>query len=177
MSHTAAERPPVFNNGTFVWSMCVCVWACDPSTCATHYHVSDFSLEFRPVMPGYRSAITNRRLLASTLRQTAVTNVFQGGRGAPTPPPAPPLPPILTLPPTHPSRLSQPVTVSGQRIRRGHGHCDGLRSGSFALLSENSSSVSPHLISPASLFIARSHIMCHHFGSSRGLCADSAVRS
>lgn len=69
--------------------VCVCVWACDPSTCATHYHVSDFSLEFQPVMPGYRSAITNRRLLASTLRQTAVTNVFQGSRGAPTPPPAP----------------------------------------------------------------------------------------
>lgn len=50
----------------------------------THYHyVSDFSLEFGPVMPGYRSAIANHRL-ASALRQTAVTNVFQGSRGAST---------------------------------------------------------------------------------------------
>lgn len=85
--------------------MCVCVWARDPSTCATHYHVSDFfALEFRPpVVPGHRSAITDRRVLASApLRQTAVTNVFQGRRGG-GPPPHTHHPPCPTAPaPTHP---------------------------------------------------------------------------
>lgn len=71
-------RPPVFHNGALVGSMCVCVCVNGPLIPVCHINwilYYNLGLSCLPI---------TELSSAWALRQTAVTNVFQGRQGAPT---------------------------------------------------------------------------------------------